>query len=302
MPIKSKKRALNGKESNTLRKNSKKIRLNQCSPRKGEETFTCFTRPSLKRIIRYWNESNPQDVILFNDTETKGSLWNKINKRLSKICDNEYCWLEQPFISNKNELDGDYRPKMPLSWIKNNREWLTTSDIENVMNQYMKKYDDFFFVGAVPIDFDKRMSPGMCVVDELCKIKMSNLLKRGIYQIGIVFNLDPHDKPGSHWVSFYGNFNTGKLYYFDSYGFKPPKEVKKLVERLIEQGKTNNIKIDYKQNKVRHQFKESECGVYSMHFIENMLEGKSFDSYCNSDINDDKMNRLRNKYFVKRFS
>ena len=117
-----------------------------------------------------------------------------------------------------------------------------------------------------------------------------------------MFNLDPHDKPGSHWVSFYGNFKTGKLYYFDSYGFKPPKEVKQLVERLIEQGKKNNIKIDYKQNKVRHQFKESECGVYSMHFIENMLEGKSFDSYCNSDINDDKMNRLRNKYYVKRFS
>ena len=40
--------------------------------------------------------------------------------------------------------------------------------------------------------------------------------------------------------------------------------------------------MKYQQNKVLHQFKESECGVYSLHFIENMLEGKKFDSYCNS--------------------
>ena len=303
MPTKkrTKKKSIKGKEQNSLRKNSRKIQLNQCSPRKNNETFTCFTRPSLKRIIRYWNESNPHDAIDYIESETRFQLWSKINQKLAKICDNEYCWLEQPFISNKSELSNDYRPKMPSAWKKNNREWLTTSDIEKVMNQYMDKYDDFFFVGAVPIDFDEKMGAGMCVVDELCRIKLANLLKRGITQIGIVFNLDPHDQPGSHWVSFYGNFNKGKLYYFDSYGFKPPKEVKKLVNRLIEQGAKNDIKIDYEQNKVRHQFKESECGVYSINFIENMLEGKSFKSYCNSNINDDKMNRLRNKYYVKRF-
>ena len=303
MPTKkrTKKTSVKGKERNSFRKNSKKIKLNQCSPRKNNETFTCFTRPSLKRIIKYWNEANPHDQIEYTESETRFQLWTKINQRLAKICDNEYCWLEQPFISNKSELTDDYRPKMPNSWKKNNREWLTTSDIEKVMNQYMDKYEDFFFVGAVPIDFDEKIGTGMCVVDELCRIKLENLLKRGITKIGIVFNLDPHDQPGSHWVSFYGNFTQGKLYYFDSYGFKPPKEVKKLVNRLIEQGAKNNIKIDYEQNKVRHQFKESECGIYSINFIENMLEGKTFKSYCNSDINDDKMNRLRNKYYVKRF-
>ena len=257
---------------------------------------------SLKRIIKYWNESNSNDKIIYNENDSHLSLWKKINQRLSKICDNEYCWLDQLFISNKSEISNDYRPKMPSAWKKNKREWLTTSDIEKVMNQYMNKHDDFFFVGAVPIDFDKEMSAGMCVVDELCKIKIANLVKKGIYQIGIVFNLDPHDKPGSHWVSFYGNLREGKLYYFDSYGFKPPKEVKKLVERLTEQGKKHNIPMEYRQNKVRHQYKESECGVYSIHFIESMLNGKSFDNYCNSDINDDKMNKLRNKYYVKRFS
>ena len=31
----------------------------------------------------------------------------------------------------------------------------------------------------------------------------------------MIFNLDPHNKPGSHWVSFFANFKTGKVYYFE---------------------------------------------------------------------------------------
>ena len=37
-------------------------------------------------------------------------------------------------------------------------------------------------------------------------------------------------------------------------------------------------------------------------FYRKHVEGKEFNAYCNSDINDDKMNKLRNKYYVKRFS
>ena len=292
---------VNIKEAQSLKKNTKKINLDQCSPRKDSDknTFTCFTRPSLKRIIKFWNQSNLNNQIIYSDKDTKFDLWSKINEKLASICDNEYCWIKQPFITNKGELSNEFRPKMPVSWNQNNREWLTTSDIENVMNQYMNRHNDFIFIGAVPIDFDKEMSEGLCVVNELCKIKIESLLKRGINQIGIVFNLDPHDKPGSHWVSFYGNLKRGDLNYFDSYGFKPPSQIKKLIERLIEQGKGNNLKMKYNYNNKRHQFKDSECGVYSINFIENMLEGKTFKQYCNSNIPDDKINKLRNKYYIK---
>jgi hypothetical protein len=290
---------VNQKEESSLKKNTRKIALDQCSPRKDKENVTCFTRPSLKRIIKYWNQANPNDAIIYSEINSKNELWDKINKKLSSICDNEYCWIEQPFVLNKGDISNDFRPKMPQSWSKNSREWLTTSDIEKVMNQYMNKYDDFVFIGAVPIDFDKEIGAGTCVVNELCKLKLESLLKRGINQIGIVFNLDPHDKPGSHWVSFYGNLKRGELNYFDSYGFKPPSQVKKFVDKMIEQGKYHNMNIKYNYNKKRHQFKDSECGVYSINFIENMLEGKTFNQYCSSNIPDDKMNRLRKKYYLR---
>ena len=162
------------KEFNHLRKNSRKILTNKCSPRKGKETFTCFSRPSLKRIIKYWNESKHSDQITYSESDTRNQLWNKINSKLKKECDNEYCWLEQPFIMDKSELRNEFRPKMPESWEKNKNEWLTTSDIEHVMNQYMNQYNDFLFIGAVPIDFDKEMTPGLCVVNELCRIKIDS--------------------------------------------------------------------------------------------------------------------------------
>lgn len=286
------------RESNSLRRNTRKIVLNKCSPRKNKETVTCFSKPSLKRIIKYWNDYYPNDKIEIATFDTKHDLWKKINTKLARMCDNEYCWLSQPFISNKDEINGDFKPKKPLSWKSNKNEWLTTSDIEKVMNQYTNKHPDFTFVGAVPIDFDKEMHPGMCVVNELCKIKLASLLKKGINKIGIVFNLDPHDEPGSHWVSFFGNLTTGNLNYFDSYGFKPPNEVKMLVKRLISQGKENNIKMKYDYNKIRHQYKDSECGVYSINFIENMLDGKTFKSFCQRKIPDDHMEKFRNKYFI----
>ena len=115
---KSTKKQSGQKEVNSLRKNTRKIKLNQCSPRKDSESFTCFTRPSLKRIIKYWNNSNYNDEITYTENDTRTNLWKKINSKLSKICDNEYCWLEQPFISNKGELEKDYKPSMPSTWKK----------------------------------------------------------------------------------------------------------------------------------------------------------------------------------------
>lgn len=287
------------KKNRKFKKKTQKNNLNYCSPRNSNESFTCFSRPSLKRIIKYWNESNADHPILYDNEDSRSALWSKINKKLSAICDNEYCWIKQPFITKKRITFDDYRPEMPSTWENNKTEWLTTKDIERVMNQYMNKYDDFYFIGAVPIDFDKHVFSGMCVVNELCRIKIPSLLKKGINKIGIIFNLDPHDKPGSHWVSFYGDIKQGRLYYFDSYGFKPPDEIKKLIDRLIQQGKSNNISMIYKNNNIRHQYKESECGIYSINFIEKMLDGKKFDSICKNKIPDDEMLKSREKYFTK---
>ena len=54
-----------------------------------------------------------------------------------------------------------------------------------------------------------------------------------------------------------------------------------------------------KENKIRHQYKSSECGVYCIHFITQLLKGKTFNQVVNNKIPDDVMNKMRYKFFIK---
>ena len=122
--------------------------------------------------------------------------------------------------------------------------------------------------------------------------------QKNIKQIGIVFNLDKHDEDGSHWVSMFINLDKNYMYYFDSFGTKEPPEVLKLVKRLKKEYKNHNKEINYKRNTIRHQFNNSECGVYCINFIVNMLKGKDFDSFIKNIKKDEQMNNNRDLYFI----
>ena len=61
---------------------------------------------------------------------------------------------------------------------------------------------------------------------------------------------------------------------------------------------TNNIDIRYNTN--RHQYKNSECGVYSMNFIIRLLRGEGFAKIEKSKVIDDEMNKCRKVYFSKK--
>lgn len=50
-------------------------------------------------------------------------------------------------------------------------------------------------------------------------------------------------------------------------------------------------------NDTRFQFKNTECGVYSIYFIESFLQGKSHDEIVSKIIHDNEMNKKRNIYY-----
>ena len=290
----------NKKGGGIIVKKTKKNK-SKCSPKNKDNNFSCFSKKSLIKILNQWNNYYG-DKIIFSNKNTIQELWNKLDNMLKDKCNSEWCWIEQEFVKqmHDNELSKNtFRPKMPKKWYTHPREWLTTTDIENVMKQYEKKYDDFKFIGPVPIDFDYKPNPGQCIVNELCKINLNNLVNKGMNKLGIVFNLDEHDEPGSHWVALYTDISKGGVYYFDSYGMEPPEEIELLMNRLTSQGKTHNSNMKKYYNKVRHQFKNSECGVYSMHFIINLLEGKTFEDVTKNIIKDDDMLKNRDLYYVK---
>ena len=263
---------------------------------------SCFTIDALRKIATKWNETHPQMKIDFTNITTGKTLWNSINNVMKYKCNDELCWLKQEFIKDsylQKELLKNFKPFMPKTWNENPQEWLNTIDIRDVMNQYEIKYPDFEFIGPVPMDFDTKVGFGECVVDELCKINVDELMKKGKTKIGVIFNLDKHTQSGSHWVAMNCDINRGEICYWDSYGIKPNPEVVVLMNRLKEQASKLNKKLEIKINKVRHQYKNSECGMYCIYFITSLLDGKTFETVVRNIIDDDTMNNKRNDFFNK---
>ena len=298
---------------------SKKLTKTNVNLIKSVSKESCFTIESLRKIATKWNETNPMMKIKFDTITTGKTLWSSINNVMKYKCNNEVCWLKQDFIKSSDlakELLKNFKPFMPKKWSENPREWLNTIDIRDVMNQYEIKYPSFEFIGPVPMDFDTKLGFGECVVDELCKISLDNLIKKGKTQIGVIFNLDKHTQSGSHWVAMHCNMNNsnsntsattdskkGEICYWDSYGMEPNPEVVVLMNRLKEQASklenNNNIDLEIKINKNRHQYKNSECGMYCIYFITSLLDGKTFENVVQNIVDDDTMNGKRNDFYNK---
>ena len=75
--------------------------------------------------------------------------------------------------------ESSFRPDMPNTWSSNPNTWLSTIDINKVMEQYEEAYPKFQYLGANPIDFDKKVSPNKCVVNQLCNININDVRKEG---------------------------------------------------------------------------------------------------------------------------
>ena len=193
------------------------------------------------------------------------------------------------------------------------------------MKQYEQTYPEFKFIGPSPIDFDARVKasklywvkniPGntsVCVWEELCKFNIKSLLQKKITKIGMTFNLDAHNMPGSHWVSLFVDLAPEHpfVFYFDSGGNPPPREIQTLMNRIVKQGVASNIKIKKIINQHRHQKQNTECGMYSLFFNITMLTGDSgfeknmdldekMELFTKVDIPDKYVELYRNKYYNK---
>ena len=208
---------------------------NICAPHKHFRTsnkkynfiVTCFSTAQLKHIANTINQ-HPSNIRQIKIKNNKQFLWDQINSFFTQYCDhqNESCWMEQPILQPINHnFQEDFIPKKPSEWNSNPRTWLNTLNIQDVLQQYEKKYRSFRFMGVFPIDYNHEISAGTCLIEELCTINIPYIIKSGIKQLGIVFNLDKHYEPGSHWVSIYIGLNPKApnygCYYFDSNAFPP---------------------------------------------------------------------------------
>jgi hypothetical protein len=296
-------------------------KIDKCAPSKKFENGSCFSLESLKLIASKYNEKNKLDQI--NISDNKEDLVKQLTKAFSSSCNSQVCWLRLDLVKSiKNEdiHDDTFRPSGPAK----KYDWLSTTNINDVVSQYEEKYDDFVFLGAVPNDFEELPILG------LSNINFDDFIKDKKTKLGLVINLDTHNQSGSHWVALYTDLLKNKIYYFDSVGKKPGKRIKKFNNRILKYmynkkynkeinideiigllNKTNknvstkyykmlNNKLkdfDIRYNNIQHQQNDSECGVYSINFILRMVKGEKFDEITKNITSDEEVNKCRKVYF-----
>ena len=226
-----------------------------------------FDEKTLETLKTVYNSEHP------NETPITGNIWSALKQRLRKKCraGKSECIIAHMF----------QRPKAPDSWINKPNEWLTSEDIDRVEHAYMKLFPSYKFLGCIPIDFDLKSKTGQCLVNALCSLKLKDLKQKGVTQIGIVFNTDVHDGPGQHWFALYCDLRPKqeRVTYFDSYASKPEPEIQKLMARWSEE-----IPMDTTYNTTKHQYKDSECGMYCLYFHHCCLNNIPMDERVPDEI------------------
>lgn len=292
-----------------------------CSPI-GETNFekdkTCFSHSAIVRLVKLWNKLNNDNQIKGVFSKSKRELWKELNKCMSKHCKDgeEHCWVQKLQGANKDpEIAGAIKPTKPSEWYKKPYTWLSNYDIEEVMEQYQ---DDpsfkYQFLGVYPIDFEAKDEFGECLFKEICNIHIAKLYNEGIRYIGLITNLDKHNQSGSHWTSLFACIDPEKpcfgAYYYDSVSRTPPPEIDAFMKKLQSQAKiitskkhiNREFKLDYNEN--RHQFGNSECGVFSMAYQIRWLDklkknpNMTFQQIEKFKTNDAEIHKKRGEFYA----
>lgn len=299
-----------------------------CSPA-NENKKNCLSDKALKKLVTIWNSFHTNKINL--KTCSGNNAYKCLNNKLKPHCGSDKYWLwcdvmeilasKMPRIDiNKiAKIKRDLRviakkelkPEKPMIWYKKPKTWLSNFDIQNVMVQYeqTKKYK-YVFLGVFPIDFSV-IAQGRCVHSNFCLIDIQRYAKMNKRFIGLITNLDKHDEPGSHWTSTFlvidPKLQTYGAYYYDSTGKSMPSYLVNFLNNVKTQCESLYPERPFSifQNKKQHQYKNSECGMFSMVFqirwINKHIVKKNNTSFeeivANPFINDDKMLEIRDTLF-----
>ena len=277
------------KESRRRKKHKKNhhTRKNICNPNARKNKVSkdsCFTSHALELLKKLYNKENPSTPIRESNPI---HILREMKSRTSQTCENDSCLINS-FTANPRDRKMLktllYPPPRPSEWNLSNPGkdediWLSDKDIKDVLNQYEHAYSYFAFIGPSPIDYNTKLEDDNCVCPKLCNINIETYLhpkdgKSPITKLGIVFNLDPHYKRGSHWVALFVDMVEDFIFYFDSTAAKIPKLIRQLVKTIQSQGESLNIPKHFsfhENTRTQHQRSNTECGMYCLYFIITML-------------------------------
>jgi len=167
-------------------------------------------------------------------------------------------------------LQNNFNPPGPY----NNNAWLSNVHLDSKQEQYAKHSKELFGKKYTYCPF--QMIDFATTGGELTSIDIVSVSKK--YDcFGVIFNTDYSSGRGIHWFCVYCDFNCDpiSIEYFNSSGGPPKPQVsdwmhKAKTQLLLSNREAQIIIIPKRQL----QYSNSECGVWSLMYIQSRLEGK----------------------------
>jgi len=240
------------------------VKNEKCALGRKNTKYTCLTKRDIVDIIKQYNSYSVKHQKL-RVTGNKLLLY-KILKGVTTCQNDTEIWTEK-FIKNPDLKDRlkkyTFKPVGPEKFWG----WTTSDQITDVMNQYTKYFSKhrkrFMYYDTVPSDHFA-LKP-----EEVNKIKNSTK------PVGIVFNTDPTNKDGQHWVAVYINPKKDTADFFDSYGDSPNKNIKNFLKNF------KHVTI----SKVKYQKRGGPCGLYAISYLVNRVNKKPINFEGDLDVN-----------------
>lgn len=294
-------------------KKGRKFKTATCSIRNPNKhkpgAFSCYTPGALREMKQLWNARHPDAPIR---ARRPRDVWRALREAQAGTCDIESCWMDNLYRGkgvDKAKTDAIFAPGKPKQMRRRTDTFLSSVDLRRIMGEYEKAYPAFRFLGPSPRDYDARVAGagGACVMDELCTFSLADMVGKGVELVGVIFNTDPHDRPGDHWLVVAIDLKRGQVCHFCSYGDEPNKECQRFMDTVCEQSAAlpGRGGRRYRQLVSPHQYQRygtSACGVYCMYVLDQMLRGKSFTAVAGRPgqkkrLDDGCMERIRMTYF-----
>jgi hypothetical protein len=266
----------------------------------------CSTDETIQAMGKHLQKNNIDITML----KTAKDIVDATKKVLR--CTTEECVLtNSQFVKEEiRSIINDSMDRIKPEGPSNSTQLLNNENIDNVHKKLTKRHKGFYHMNFQMIDFaGEKDSSGEWAVKkgqtisptQLGKIDMAqDVLGKGFKTFGVVMNTDFRTGGGIHWFSLFCDFRTSPftVEYFNSSGNKPMRQIQdwliKTEENLKSAGHKAKVVI---LSGVVHQYSETECGLYSIYYIWNRLNGVPALNFQEKKVTDDMMYKFRLQCF-----
>lgn len=233
-------------------------------------------------------------------------------------CETEECALiraAKKHPEHEDIVDETIRDRFKVSGPGDSTDWLNNVNIDDVLEQFCRKYPRTYHVYFQMINFvEQRLAPGKKALKNISLV--NDVLGSGKNVMCVVINTDRIGNSGIHWFCLFVDMRPAgtendpfTIEYFNSSGQMARSEVTQWMhkaERELESADNPNVPGTKYHTKrvtaatVQHQIDtDSECGVYALYYIWRRLRGAPISEFS-VRIPDQEMINFRPKLFKNR--